>query len=359
MNKIKRLFTLILISVFTTTCFACSKSGSAVDFSFFNTAIHIETHDFSISKQTEGKLCELFTSLDSQFSCNDSQSFVYKINNASANVPISLTEQQTEILSLAKEYHSFTDKKFSPAIFPLIKLWQFDQYPIANFTPPSQNEISALLGEKTSFDNVEIDFENKTVQKLNNDIMLDFGGMLKGYAVDKACKILLNDGHESGYISIGGSSLCLLSVENLKINHPRASSELYTLLDVNCADLFNVAISTSGDYEKFYTIDGVNYSHIINPLTGYPTNTGVVSATIIGSNGAFGDAVTTAMCLMEHQSGSKNSELVSFVNKILTEYPDSLIFAVYYKEGEKEIITNAKQGERFTLLDNSFSINKI
>ena len=353
MNKIKRLFLLILISVITTTCFACSKSGSAVNFSFFNTVIHVETHDFKISEQTKDKLSALFSLLDSEFDCNDSSSAVYEINNANKNTPVNVSEHIAEIFRLSQEYHSFTDRRFNPAIYPLVQLWQFDDYPTTNFTPPSAEEISALVGEKVDFDNITVDFEKKTVQKLSDDIKLDFGGILKGYAVDKAKEILLNAGHKSGYINIGSSSLFLLSVEKLGIKHPRASRELSTILEIDCSSLKNVAVSTSGDYEKYYTYEGVNYNHIINPLTGYPTDTGVISATIIGGSGAFGDAITTAMCLMEH------SELVNFINKILNEYPDCLIFAVYDKGDDKEIITNKKQGEHFTLLDSSYTINQI
>ncbi len=359
MNKLKRILLLFLIFTLSITCLNCSKSGSVVDFSYFNTLIHIETHDFAISKQTETALDELFASLDAEFNNNDSCSYTYKINNAQANTEVLVSNRFLEVFSLSKTYFNFTDKKFSPAIYPLISLWQFNNYPNLNFTLPSQSDILELVGEKTDFDNITTNEQTLSITKQNSQLKVDFGGILKGYAVDKAKDILKNAGHESGYINIGGSSLHLLSVEKLTVIHPRADENHSAILEIDCSSLKNTSVSTSGDYEKYYTMNGVNYSHIINPLTGYPTDTGVVSATVLGGSGAFGDAVTTAMCLMEHNAGSKTSELVIFVNKILIQHPNGIIFAVYNKNGKKEIITNATLGEDFTLLDNTYLINKI
>jgi thiamine biosynthesis lipoprotein len=286
---------------------------------------------------------------------------VYKLNNSSTNTDIEFSSHGIEVFTLAKNLYKFTDKKFNPAIFPLVKLWQFDDYnyPIQNFTPPSEQAILSCLGENTDFDKIIVNLESDAVCKTADSVKVDFGGILKGYAVDKAKDILVSAGHKSGYINIGGSSLYLLSVNSLSIRHPRAINNLSNIISVNGNSLTMKAVSTSGDYEKYHENNGVRYSHIISPLTGYPTTTGVISATIIGTSGAFGDAVTTALCLMEHEHGKTDSELVSFMNKIIADYPDCIIFAVYNNGDKKEIVTNKMQGEHFTLLDSSYSINKI
>ena len=361
MRKIKKILILILSMVIFSTLFSCSKTGSAVDFYAFNTVIHVETHDFAISEDTKDKLDDLFTSLSQEFACNNSSSAVYKLNNAPANTEIKISRTAVEVFSISSNLYRFTDKKFNPAVLPLVRLWQFDDYnyPLQNFIPPSEQDILSCLGENLDFNGVIVDGTSKTVRKTNSKIELDFGGILKGYAVDKASEILLDAGHKKGYINVGSSSLYILGVDSLGVRHPRATENLQTIISVNSESIKNKAVSTSGDYEKYHLSNGVRYNHIIDPLTGYPTDTGVISATIIGGTGAFGDAVTTATCLMQHTLGSKNSQLVSFIDKILDEYPESLVFAVYDKNNQKEIITNATQTEHFTLLDSSYSINKI
>lgn len=361
MRKIKKLLLFILTLIFCSTCFACSKSGSAVDFYAFDTVIHVETHDSTLSKHTQTELNQLFVSLSQEFACNYQTSTIYKLNGATEQSEIQISERVMQVFNLSKSFYYFTDKKFNPAVYPLVKLWQFDDYDysLQNFTPPNHQDVLALLGETVNFDNILLNQQALTVSKTNPQTKIDFGGILKGYAVDKAFEILSNAGHKSGYISIGGSSLYLLSVNSLSIRHPRATTETPTIISVNGKYLNSVAVSTSGDYEKYHENNGIKYNHIISPLTGYPTDTGIISATIVGANGSFGDAVTTAMCLMEHSLGSKNSELTCFINKILLEYPDCIVFAVYNKDGAKEVVTNKNQGEYFTLLDNSYSINQI
>lgn len=361
MRKIKKTFVFILSLIIFSTLFSCSKNGSAVDFYAFNTVIHVETHDSTLSEQTQTALNEFFVSLSQEFACNYSSSAIYKFNNATVNDEIKISSAAVEVFTVSANLYNFSDKKFNPAIYPLVKLWQFDDYyyPLQNFTPPSEQDILSCLGENADFSSVIVNGTSKTVSKSNANIKLDFGGILKGYAIDKASEILLSSGHESGYVNVGSSSLYLLSVDSLSIRHPRATNDMPNILSINGKNLKNVAVSTSGDYEKYHQKDNVRYSHIINPLTGYPTDTNVVSATVIGGTGAFGDAVTTAMCLMKHELGSKNSELVNFINKILARYPDCLIFAVYDNGEQKEIITNQKQGDVFTLLDSSYIINEI
>ncbi len=362
MKKLNKIIVLITTTIIILSCTACKQNGSAVDFSFFNTIIHVETHDYKMSKETENKLNNLFSTLDREFDANRSNSAVYKINNAEKNQPVQISARFLEIFNLSAEYNAFTDNLFNPAIYPLIKLWQFDNYPALNFTLPKDEDILSLLSEKTDFSKFHLnteDADNLSISKSVYQLSIDFGGILKGYAVDKAFEILSDSGHKKGYINIGGSSLYLLNVNSLTIRHPRATANVQTILSINADNLKNVAVSTSGDYERYYTYNGKNYNHIISPNNGYPTDTGVISATVIGTSGAFGDAITTALCLTEHQYGKTDSSLITLMKKIIERYPDCQIYAVYDKGGKKEIATNKKQGEHFTLLDTNYTINEI
>ena len=338
---------------------ACSTKGCAVDFVYFNTVIHVETHGSTISNQTEKDLENLFSSLEREFSCSNQSSYTYAINSAGANLPTKVNQRYATVFSLAKEYHDFTNGLFNPAIYPLVKLWQFNDYPVKDFVLPTENQITALTNGALDFDGFSLNANDLSITKTNERLSLDFGGILKGYATDLASQILLDAGHTKGYISVGGSSLFILGVESLGIRHPRATADNSLIISVNLDSAKNIPVSTSGDYEKYYILDGKNYNHILHSQTGYPTDTGVISATITGVSGAFGDAITTAMCLMSHQNSSTNSNLILFMKKIIAQNANCGIYAVYLNGESKEIITNKKQGEDFTLLDESYLINQI
>ncbi len=354
MKKLFTIFSLILVVTLALSNLACRKSQIA-SFSYFNTDIRIEAHDKNISSTTIDQLDELFSSIEKQFDVNDKSSIIYAFNNADANAKITLTQYDSELMCLAKEYYEFSDGNFNPAIFPLVKLWQFDSYSsVVSFRPPTDEQIQTAL--KTVDFNL-INIAQDSLTKSSPEIKIDLGGLAKGYALDKALKIMTDAGHEKGYINIGNSSIALLNVKELNVSHPRQKGQ--NILTISTPNLFDVTLSTSGDYERYFEYQGKKYSHIIDPKTGYPIQTGVASATVIGGTGAFSDAITTALCVSSHNPNDFNSsELVKLMQKIIAEYPDAILFVVYEKDDIKQILTNEKQGD-FTLLDDEYQIKNI
>ncbi|MBQ9734597.1 MAG: FAD:protein FMN transferase [Clostridia bacterium] len=357
MKKIGIILSLILISLSTFLFISCADGGSSLDCYYFKTGIHIETHDFNMSDDTQTKLKNLFSSLEKEFDINDSKSTVYAFNNANVGDVFNLSTHGRNVLLSSKNLYSFTDGLFDPSVYPLVELWQFTKnYPVSEFNLPTDTQISTAINN-VDFESAVFDQDLKTLTKTKDGVKLDFGGIVKGYAADKAAKILKSAGHESGYISIGGSSLYLLSVESLGIIHPKKATDGISILSVKLNGKKNLSVSTSGDYEKFYERDGKIYSHLINPKTGYTADTNVCSVTVIGADGAFSDAVTTAACLINHLPNDlENSPLQAFLLKILSEYPAASIYAIYDDGENKQVITNQKQGENFTLLDTEYNV---
>ncbi len=355
MKKLISLFVLIFAVILMLPSFGCG-GNKILTLTAFNTNIRIESHDKTISKQTEKKLNELFNSLEGEFDQNQPTSFISELNASAQGEKITLSQSAKELISLAKDYYAFSGGKFNPAIAPLTKLWQFNDYSsVVKFVPPTQEQVTEEL-LKINFDNFVV--EDDSIYRADAHSQIDLGGLVKGYALDKALQIMLDEGHSSGYINIGNSSLALLSVESLNLSHPRKRGE--SLLTINAKNKSNITLSTSGDYERYFEYEDKRYSHIINPQTGYPIETGVASATVIGGTGAFTDAITTALCVCSHNPNDlTNSELVKSAEKILTAYPDSEIYIVYEKDGIKQLITNKKQGEDFTLLDTEYSVKNI
>ena len=359
MNILKKTSAIIL-AIFISLCFcACSRSDDSImNLHCFNTEVYIQC-DKNIPHKAQDKIKNLLNKLESDLTANCESSIVSQFNSANQNAVFSLDDNALEILSVAKKIYEFSNGVYDPSVYPLVKLWGFAPYSYtAEFTPPTQSQIETALSQ-INFNGALIDYDLKTLTKTNPNTSIDLGGVVKGYAVDRVAQILNEHGVTSGYVSIGGSSLNLLSVQSLGIRHPRKTYG-NALLTVNCQNKTNISVSTSGDYEKYYLgQNGKVYCHLIDPKTGYTANTGVASATLIGISGAESDALTTAICLQEHSTTSNTSPLINFLKKIKTSYPNCEIYVVYQKDDCKTLFTNQIQGEDFTLHDNDYSVVNI
>ena len=365
--KVKAKFTaIILAAIICLSCFGCSNSARAIDAFYFNSDIHIETRNKPFDTSMEHEITGYLDYLDKAFSITQEDSIVSKYNNLKGGENVLLSDPlEIDVFKQVIAAQEFSDGKFNCAVYPLSELWGFkDGYPLPNFVPPTDDEINKILTSgATSIDTISYDAlltEQGELKKLNDSSKIDLGGILKGYAADGVGKMLNENGYNSGYVSIGTSSLYILSVESLKIRHPRNQAETPSVISVNLKGKKNLNVSTSGDYEKTYTFNGKTYCHIIDPVTGKPAETGVMSATLIGADGGFSDAITTALCLCKHTNGDGQSQLVTLMQKILSTIDITCQIFVLWSDGENNLLlTNKKQGEDFTLLDPNFTVVNI
>ncbi|MBR1983798.1 MAG: FAD:protein FMN transferase [Clostridia bacterium] len=356
MKTFKRCLLLIMALTTAFCSFGCSKT-STMDFTCFNTGIHVEVQGKTLSDELQIKIKNTLYNLEEKFSVKDG-SFTKTFNDSLVGKQFALDYDTSTLIYNAKFLYSFTDKDFNPAVYPLVKLWQFSpNFPALNFTLPSESDITNLTQDKyLNFDNLVVDRDYTTATK-TSELELDFGGILKGFATEYIYELLHLAGYSKGYVNVGGSSLKILSSNTLAIRHPENVSN--NIIRVDTKNLTNFGVSTSGTYERFYTLDGKTYSHIIDPSTGKPAETNVLSATIINTDGTFGDAVTTALLLKDFDKSSPETcELSRFIQKILTHYKDAYVFVVYNDGTDKCIITN-KESETFTLLDDTYTVVKI
>lgn len=356
MKKFYKILSIIICISFCALLLCCSQT-KVMTFTAFNSPVRIEARDKGLTSKVQNQINEIFQTLENTFDNDNPLSDTYKTNNAKVGEKVNLSQPTVELLTLSKELYQFTDKKFNPANLPLSRLWKFENYPVLNFTPPTNLEVTSLLGDATDLDGISLS-EQECVKNL--DIQLDFGGIVKGYAVDKTLEVLRSNGYSQGYINVGNSSLAILSVPSLGVRHPRANEQMPVLLSVDLSEKQFVTVSTSGDYERYYEYQGQRYCHIIDSTNGYPVNTGVQSATIIGCGGAISDALTTALCAYNHTPlDIENSPLVNFMKKIISAYTDCDIYVAFENEGVKQLITNKEQGKDFTLFDTTYQVVKI
>lgn len=350
MKVLSKLLIIILIMILSFG-FGCNKT--TYDKTYFNTNVYIETRDKKISDETEKQIDLILNNTENQVSLNKNGSFCDIFNKAEKGESVYLPYYAKEILSSSILYNKATDGKFNPAILPLLNSWQLSS---TTYSPtkiyvdiPSSEEIEKGVNLSKMFSSLSI--ENDSVIKPENGFLLDFGGIAKGFAVDKISSLLKAEGHSEGYISIGGSSIYIFSTEeDLSVAHPRKTKDMPYILTVSSSVTCDKCLSTSGDYFRYYPDEnGKYYSHVIDGETGYPADTGIISLTVIGRTATECDALSTALMTFSK---------TAFIEYVKNNLTDCSVFAVFCKDSEKQIITNEKQGN-FTLLDDSYSIYSI
>jgi thiamine biosynthesis lipoprotein len=180
---------------------------------------------------------------------------------------------------------------FNPVIGNLIALWGFHDNALPVGTLPDSAAIRKLVAQAPSVDNVTI--SDTTVTSDNPAVAYDLGGFAKGYAIDRAIEHLRKAGIQNAIVNTGGD-LRVIGQHgerpwHIGIRHPRETGILASLDISGDASIF-----TSGDYERFFEVDGRRYHHIIDPRTGYPADS-TVSVTVIHSDAATADAAATAL----------------------------------------------------------------
>ncbi len=352
-NFIKTLC-LLLSLLFAFGLFGCANNNyngqnKTLNLIRFNTNVHIEVYGKPLSESTSSKIKALVGELDGELSITKNTSKVTEFNAKRANERVELSDTAIDLIKKAKEYYTLTDGGFNFAVQPLSVLWGFkpSEYPIKNFTPPTDDAIDTI---KPLCNPSLIEISDNAIYKTVDGAQIDLGGIAKGYATQQIAELLKADGHTDGYVSIGTSSLYILNLmsgENVfSVRHPRKNDDI--ILSFTQRQISNSAVSTSGDYERFYEVDGVRYSHIIDGTTGKPANTGVISATVLGGDACFTDALSTALCVTPRDK----------IGDIITAYPELRFFVVYQAGNVKELITNQTQGD-YTLRDDSYKVVKI
>jgi thiamine biosynthesis lipoprotein len=200
-------------------------------------------------------------------------------------------EEPQEVVDILKDAAKISAQSgglFNPAIGGLIKLWGFQA---DEFKPvlPDEKKVEALVAAHPQMS--DLAFDGNRVGSRNRAVLLDLGGYAKGYALDRAAELLKQQGISNALINIGGNVMALGSHNDrpwrIGIQHPRQSGPIATM------DLLDgEAIGTSGDYQRYFELNGKRYCHLIDPRTGRPVQ-GVEAVTIL-TRGAHAGTLSDA-----------------------------------------------------------------
>lgn len=198
----------------------------------------------------------------------------------------------TEVFNLAKEVHKATDGAFDITVAPLVNVWGFG-FKEGHF--PSDREVDSLKAI-VGFDKVRL--EGGKVVKDDPRIMLDCSAIAKGFAVDKIAEMLKRHGVRNYLVEVGGEIVAAGTNPKGKDWSIGVTKPVDDSLSVNSemqmvVSLTDCALATSGNYRNYYIKDGRKYAHTINPKTGRPAESDLLSATVIAATCAEADAFAT------------------------------------------------------------------
>jgi thiamine biosynthesis lipoprotein len=231
------------------------------------------------------------------------------VNKNAGKEPVKVDPRLIDFLLYAKEIYTLTEGTTNVAMGAVLKLWH-DAREAATDDPenayvPSAEALSEAA-KHTDIDKLIIDREEGTVFLADPEMRLDVGALGKGYATEKAAQMLMRIGVSSYVLNIGGNIRAIgekITGEGWTtgITNPDKSSEESFVCRVSIKD---TSLVTSGNYERYYVVDGKNYHHIIDPVTNMPAEH-FSSVSVFTKDSGLADALSTALFCMSYEDGLK------------------------------------------------------
>ena len=268
---------------------------------------------------------------DRMMSLYKDDSEITRVNLAAGKHPVKVSPEMIEVVEAAARVSGLTHGAFDVTIGPLVVFWQMR---LKEGKTPNDKEI-ARIKRLVDYKNIIIDKRKSTLFLKNLNMIMDLGGM-KGYIADRVKDLIKKRGIDNAVIALAGDIWVLGRREDGKrwrigVQHPREPQQTLTVLDLS-----DKYISTSGDYERYKIVERKRYHHIIDPRTGKPS-TGVISATLIGDQGALIDPLSKAPFILGPEEGLKIVKKAGAEAIIVDEQGK-----VYMTDGVKNLVDRPK-----------------
>ena len=250
---------------------------------------------------------------------------VTRINRSAGKERVKVSPETFGVIQKAQEISELSEGGFDITVGPLTELWRKAR---EKKTPPSTEDVKEKLN-LVYFKNIEMDQEGKVFLK-KKGMAIDLGGIAKGYAVDRAFNLLKSLGYINLIVNAGGD----LRVGGLKnnqpwsigIQNPRESQKILARISVS-----DMAVITSGDYEKYFIYQDKRYHHIFNPKDGFPPE-GCQSVTIVTKDCITADGLATAVFVLGAKKGYSLCQKLEGVDCLIVDKEGKISFSPGLKD---------------------------
>jgi thiamine biosynthesis lipoprotein ApbE len=298
MGRAKKIFLYLLFFIFL--------SGCSRPLLFKETRILMDTlaeiscfsSDKAIALKAMKEAFKEMERIEKFFSRYNETSEFSKINSLAGTEEMVIGSELFKIIERSIYYSRLSEGSFDITVAPLVDIWSRAK---KDYSMPDAEVIEAAL-EHVGYKNIIMDEKRLSIRFSDKDTKIDMGGIVKGYAVDMAREILLSYDIENALVNIGGNIFAMGSPPGKKdwqigIRDPRDKDNIVYRLNLK-----DMAVSTSGDYERFFVLNGRRFSHIIDPKAGRPAE-GIMSVTIVSDSAEASDALSTSVFVMGIEKG--------------------------------------------------------
>jgi thiamine biosynthesis lipoprotein len=323
--KLKGLF---LLSSFIFFFFSCSAPAPRFE-RVLGTVCIVNLYDDG-SEKLYDEIFDRLGQIHLEFNIRNPWSDLKRINSRAFYEPVEVRDDIFYVLQAARLISTLTDGMFDVSVEPLVSLWHI------NSDSPhlaTQSEIEPLL-PLVDYKNIVLDSEKKTVRFLKEGMMIDLGGIAKGFAADEIIKICKNNGVRRAVIDLGGYVYGKKSKNefwNVGVKNPEFPDEP-PLLHLS---LPQISVVTSGVYERFFEQDHKRYHHILSPKSGFPADNNLYSVSVICENSMISDALSTAFFVLGKEKSLKI--LPTLKDKLKSIYSDISDISVIFIDDNHRI----------------------
>ncbi|MCJ8013282.1 FAD:protein FMN transferase [Paenibacillus sp. KQZ6P-2] len=272
----------------------------------FDTVVNVKLYGEHAKPQQLEEIKQMLETINNELSRTLEGSEVYRINQAAGKEAVQVSQDTFDVLQKALDYAVQTGGLYDPTIGPLVSLWNIGN---EGAHVPSKAELDKAKG-LIGYKDVIMNPKECTIKLARPSMALDLGGIGKGYAADRVAAYLKTQQVDSAMINLGGSSIIAMGSKpggqswNIGLQDPDQSRGT----SLGNVQIINKTIDSSGVYERFFVENGVRYHHILDPRTGYPSQSGLKSVTIISDSATDADALSTAVFIMGLDEGMKYIE---------------------------------------------------
>ena len=339
-KKYLNYFTISILLIFSLTILSgCSKDNKVTEplsktELLMGTVVTVTLYD----SNDEGILDKVFTKvkeLESTLSINENGTLVDKINESAGIEPVKVDYDTYTVIKKGLEYAKLSNGLFDISVGPIVKLWNIG---LPEAKVPTQEEIDSRI-PLVGYSDVELNDEENTVFLKRQGMMIDLGGVAKGYTADVISDILTEEGVKSAIIDLGGN----IFAHGLKVDGSTWRIGIQNPFSdrgdiIGTITVKNKSIVTSGIYERYIEKDGIKYHHILSPKTGYPYENEIAGITIISDKSSDGDALSTSVFAMGVEEGMKFVNTQEGIDAIFVTKDNK----IYITDGIRDIfkITN-------------------
>lgn len=336
-TKIIKRLTISLLLIFSLTILGgCSKDNKSTEplsrsEVLMGTVVTVSLYD-SNDEAILDKVFNKVKYLESILSINENGTLVDEINEEAGIKPVKVDDDTYNIVKKGIEYSNLSNGLFDISVGPIVKLWNIG---LPEARVPSQEEIDEKL-PLIGYSDIEIDDTNKTIFLKRKGMMIDLGGIAKGYTADVISNILTEEGVKSAIINLGGNVFAhgsKVNGDDWKIGIQNPFTERGGIIGTITTS--NKSVVTSGIYERYIEQDGVKYHHILSPFTGYPYDNEIAGITIVSDKSVDGDALSTSVFAMGVEKGMEFVNTLDGIDAIFITKD----YKVYITDGLKSIFT--------------------